>query len=67
MPGVVVHTRTFDVVLEFDSPERRESVRHGLIARNVYPAVLWDIAPEGTPPNQLDFCRRMLHPHTDFR
>ncbi|MGC5019683.1 hypothetical protein [Micromonospora sp. DT47] len=67
LPGVVVHTHTFGVVLEFDSPERRESVRHGLIARNVYPAVLWDITPDNPPAHQLDFCRRMLHLHTDFR
>ena len=67
LPGVVVHTHTFGVVLEFDSAERRESVRHGLIARSIYPAVLWNLPSEGTPPHQLDFSRRMLHLHTDFR
>ncbi|MET8350254.1 hypothetical protein [Micromonospora sp. NPDC005206] len=67
LPGVMAHTRTFGVVLEFDSPERREAIRHGLIARSVYPAVLWSLTPEDTPPHQLDFSRRMLHLHTDLR
>lgn len=67
LPGAVVHTRTFGVVLEFDSPEQREAIRHGLIARHVYPAVLWSLTPENTPPHQLDFSRRMLHLHTDLR
>ena len=67
LPGVVVHHRTFGVILEFDSPERREAVRQGLVARNIYPAVLWDLRPEDAAPHQVDFSRRMLHLHTDVR
>lgn len=67
LPDVVVHHRTFGVVLEFASPERREGVRHGLVARNIYPAVLWELRPEDAAPHQVDFSRRMLHLHTDVR
>ena len=62
-----VHVRTFGVVLEFDCPERRDAVRHGLIRRSVYPAVLWELSPQDVPPHQLDLSRRLLHLHTDAR
>lgn len=65
--GARIHPHTFGVVLEFDSPERREAVRRSLVARNVYPAVLWDLRAPEAPPHQVDFSRRMLHMHTDAR
>jgi len=67
LAGVVVHARSFGVVLEFDTTQRREAIRRDLIARSVYPAVLWSLNPEDAPPHQLDFSRRMLHLHADLR
>ncbi|GHJ55460.1 hypothetical protein Nm8I071_47670 [Nonomuraea sp. TT08I-71] len=66
-PGVTVHGRTFGVVLEFDTPRRRDTVRAGLIARNIYPAVLWALPAQATPSRQLDLSRRMLYLHSDIR
>ncbi|MFE9957698.1 hypothetical protein [Micromonospora sp. NPDC005299] len=66
-PGVTVHGRTFGVVLEFDTPQRRDAVRAGLIARNIYPAVLWTLPSQATPSRQLNLSRRMLYLHTDIR
>ncbi|MEH1124642.1 hypothetical protein [Micromonospora sp. CPCC 206061] len=68
LEGVTVHSHTFGVVLEYDSPDVRDLVRRGLIERHVYPAVLWSHSPELDLPNRRAcFSRRMLFLHTDFR
>ena len=53
------------LVLIFDNPERRERVRRALIARDVYPAVLWRL-PEGAY-DPADISGRMLSIHCDAR
>ncbi|MEH1015173.1 hypothetical protein V6U90_18915 [Micromonospora sp. CPCC 206060] len=65
--GVRVHPRPLGVVLEFDSPEHREQVRADLIGADVYPAVLWPQPLDEASPTALDFSRRMLFLHSDFR
>ncbi|MEV4692555.1 hypothetical protein AB0K27_15740 [Micromonospora echinospora] len=67
LPGVSVHAHTFGVLLEFTRPEPRDRVRHGLIQRDIYPAMLWTLPPETTPPRLLDLSRRLLYLHTDVR
>lgn len=67
LPGITAHARTFGVLLEFDHADQRDAVRQGLIRRSVYPAVLWTLPPDSTPPRQLDLSRRLLHLHTDIR
>lgn len=64
---LTVHAHPFGAVLECDSYGQREAVRRGLIARNVYPAVLWSLCPGEVSGRQLDFSRRMLFLPTDFR
>ncbi|WP_431944503.1 hypothetical protein [Micromonospora marina] len=67
LPGITVHARTFGVLLKFDDPAERDVMRQALINRRVYPALLWTLPPEVTPPRQLDLSRRMLYLHTDVR
>lgn len=60
----------FSCVLVFDTPERREAVRRALIARRVYPAVLWPLeapALPGIPPAAVDLSRRTLSLNCDMR
>lgn len=50
--------------------ELRERLRAGLIARRIYPAVLWPIATPPEPwlrPEDVDFSRRTLALHIDGR
>ncbi|MEU8044025.1 hypothetical protein AB0B71_07755 [Micromonospora echinofusca] len=67
VPDVIARAYPFGVVLVFDTVERRERVRRGLIAEQVYPAVLWAGAVDGTTPVGSGFADRMLFLHTDFR
>jgi hypothetical protein len=56
--------------LVLDAPERRDRLRTALIARSVYPAVLWSLAdgPHGpVPAGLLDLSRRALALHCDMR
>ncbi|MFK3980863.1 hypothetical protein ACI2K4_10860 [Micromonospora sp. NPDC050397] len=46
VPGLKVRAHPLGVVLECASPERRETLRRGLIERSVYPAVLWRLAAD---------------------
>lgn len=59
----------FSAVLVFDQPVRRDRVRTGLIARRVYPAVLWPleetVLPVGGEARALS--RRILSLHCDAR
>jgi hypothetical protein len=55
---------TFGVVLRFPSAELRETVRQGLIARHIYPAVLWNLDPA---ERHHDLSQRLLFLHADFR
>lgn len=56
----------FSLVLLFDSQEERDRVRKELIARQVYPAILWSIhaAKDG---EGLKFSQGMLSIHCDAR
>ncbi|QLQ35064.1 hypothetical protein [Micromonospora robiginosa] len=64
--GLRAHVHPFGVVVECDSGELREALRTALVARRVYPAVLWPQPPDA-PARHLDYSRRMLHLHTDHR
>jgi hypothetical protein len=64
LSGLDTIPSTFGVVLRFPSAEVRDLVRAGLIARRIYPAVLWDVA-EPAPHREL--AERLLFLHTDFR
>ncbi|MFC8847557.1 MULTISPECIES: hypothetical protein [unclassified Micromonospora] len=66
VPGLAVRVTPFGVICEFDAPAVREAVRQGLVARDIYPAVLWDL-PENAPARQRAYSQRMLHLVTDFR
>lgn len=60
----------FAGVMVFDTPERRNHVRRELIARRVYPAVLWPlewIAAPGIPEEHIELSRRILAVHCDMR
>ncbi len=60
----------FAITLLFDSPGLRQRVRTALMANRVYPAVLWSLeAPvaTGIPARHIDFSRRLLSLHCDFR
>lgn len=60
--------RPFSGIAIFDSPERRDVVRDGLIARRIYPAVLWPLdGRAGIPERYIDLSRRMLSIHCDMR
>lgn len=65
-PGLRAHVRPFGVIVECDSAEGREALRATLVARRIYPAVLWPQPPDA-PAHHLDYSRRMLHLHTDHR
>ncbi|WP_326559719.1 hypothetical protein [Micromonospora sp. NBC_01796] len=77
LSGLRARAHTLGVVLEFDSHRRREAVRHALIDRRVYPAVLWRLGPDPAPEDRapveltmddrVSFSRRMLFLHTDYR
>ncbi|MGY4909863.1 hypothetical protein [Micromonospora aurantiaca (nom. illeg.)] len=67
VPGARVRPTPLGVVLEFGSPARRENVRRGLIAEQVYPAVLWPLGSAAVPPRDVDLSGRILLLHTDFR
>lgn len=56
----------FSLVLLFDSQDRRDMVRHKLIEKQVFPAILWDI-PDGIEGKSSEFSRRMLSIHCDGR
>lgn len=66
-PGLTARAYPFGVVLECDSHRRREELRQALIARAVYPAVLWTLRPDEAGTRHLDYSARMLMLHTDAR
>jgi hypothetical protein len=64
LSGLDIVPSTFGVVLRFPSAEVRDLVRAGLIARRIYPAVLWDVAE---PQRDRELAQRLLFLHADFR
>jgi hypothetical protein len=56
----------FSLVLLAESQEQRDMIRHRLIERSVYPAILWQV-PEKTNEDVQDFSHRMLSIHCDGR
>ncbi|WP_320065389.1 hypothetical protein [Micromonospora sp. RTGN7] len=66
LPGVTVRAYPLGVVCQIDGGDRREEIRRGLVARDIYPAVLWAL-PDTAPAAQLDLSRRMLFLPTDHR
>ena len=56
----------FSFVLLAPTPELREKWRKGLIERNIYPAVLWNV-PNGVHPSVKDISARILSIHCDGR
>jgi hypothetical protein len=70
VPGVRLLDAPFAATLVCASHELRERLRTTLIARRIYPAVLWDlgapVAP-GIPDAHVDLARRVLSLHCDFR
>jgi hypothetical protein len=65
-PGGAPYALTFVM----DTRDRRERVRQGLIAADVYPAILWSLdepAVEGIPAEHVQLARRMLSVHCDQR
>ncbi|MFI6759946.1 hypothetical protein ACIBF5_12495 [Micromonospora sp. NPDC050417] len=67
LPGLTARAWPLGVVLEFGSHRSREAVRHGLIERSVYPAVLWRLVEPDENDDQVRYSRRMLFLHTDHR
>ncbi|SCG60911.1 hypothetical protein [Micromonospora halophytica] len=65
--GVTVSADPYGVILLFDSAQRREAVRRGLLSARIYPAVLWPMDDADAPERFVAYSRRMLHLHTDFR
>jgi hypothetical protein len=63
--------RAFDtpsyVILLTDGNARRDALRSALIARDVYPAVLWELRDVPAAPSERGFAERMLACHADFR
>jgi len=59
----------FSAVLVVDEPARRDRVRSGLIARRVYPAVLWPLEETVLPVSDeaRALSRRVLSLHCDAR
>jgi hypothetical protein len=57
------------VIMEFASPELREKCRAGLIAKAIYPAVLWPIEQDSqrSTPEAVRLSRRLLSLPCDFR
>lgn len=66
-PGVELVGNAGYIVLLAKSLEQRDRIRGSLIAKSVYPAVLWPLPEDGMPARHLDFSRRMLMIHADFR
>jgi len=64
LSGLDLIPSTFGVVLRFPSAEVRDLVRAGLLARRIYPAVLWDVAE---PEHDRELAGRLLFLHADFR
>ena len=64
LSGLEMIPSTFGVVLRLPSAEVRDLVRAGLLARHIYPAVLWDIAE---PERDRELAERLLFLHADFR
>lgn len=56
----------FSLVLQFDNSDERDRVRKELIARQIYPAVLWNV-PDTASCEVKSFSRRMLSIHCDAR
>lgn len=60
----------YAAVLCFDDPAKRDAVRTELVKRNIYPAVLWPLAPDrapGIPASHVELSRRVLCLHCDHR
>jgi len=59
----------FSVVLVCQSSSTREHLRHGLLARRVYPAVLWSLEKPvlELPSKSIELSRRLLSIHCDGR
>lgn len=60
----------FSCVLAFDEPRWREKVRSGLLAANIYPAVLWPLdepVSNGASIEDVKLSRTTLSIHCDMR
>ncbi|MGC4808148.1 hypothetical protein [Micromonospora sp. DT233] len=66
LPGITAGAYPLGVVCVADDGDRREEIRRALVARDVYPAVLWEL-PDSAPAAQREFSHRMLFLPTDHR
>ncbi len=57
----------FSVVLLFNSEKNRDYIRSYLLNNKVYTAILWEIRNQDCRSEILDFSKRMLSLHIDFR
>lgn len=58
------------VVMIFDHPEGRETLKRELVSNRIYPGTHWSLdkpAIDGIPANHLDLSRRILTIHCDMR
>jgi hypothetical protein len=55
------------LVLLADDGDRRDALRRALIARDVYPAIFWDLSGVPAGRRERRFSDRMLVLHADFR
>jgi hypothetical protein len=70
LPSRDNRTVPFSAVLHCKSTAHREHLQLGLIARDVYPAMLWPLEEpvlEGIPDADRDLSRRLLSIHCDLR
>jgi hypothetical protein len=60
----------YAITMLFADERTRETVRSGLIASGIYPAVLWSLEEpvvSGIPQRHVDLSRRVMSLHADFR
>jgi hypothetical protein len=69
LSGCTADCCPFSVVLVFEEPIERERLRIGLIARDIYPSVLWPLEQQAVPlPSEsVLLSRRVLSIHCDGR
>ena len=68
--GAVGDVCPFSAILVLASPDLRSHLRQGLVASNVYPAILWPLEHPviaGVAKADLDLSRRLLSLHCDMR
>jgi hypothetical protein len=67
LDGIQILPSTFGLVLRFDSAQRRDAFRSGLVALHVYPAVLWELTEPDVPAAHRELSQQLLFIHADFR